>query len=158
MSNMTVRPGCRTMEINGGSSASYLACTLAFPCFVPFFNRGGNRRAFRLPGEGEDHFHRGVEPSPGQIRCRIHLRQQLQPSKKSFFRVFPRFVRGFSRLVIFLFLCLLRSGKNKKRINIDILGGTVFGTNRTLSFLSLFFLKMARKPTKKQGFVSLPNP
>ena len=33
MPNMTGRPGCRTMEMNGGSSASYLART---PC-VPFF-------------------------------------------------------------------------------------------------------------------------
>ena len=29
-----------------------------------------NRRAFRLPGEGGDHFHCTVEPSPGHIRCR----------------------------------------------------------------------------------------
>ena len=27
------------------------------------FNRGGNRRAFRLPGAGGDHFHCAVEPS-----------------------------------------------------------------------------------------------
>ena len=34
--------------MNGGSSAPYLACTL--------FNRGGNRRAFRLPGAGGGSF------------------------------------------------------------------------------------------------------
>ena len=39
-----------------------LACTL--------FNKGGSRRAFRLPGTGGDHFHCTVEPSPGHIRCR----------------------------------------------------------------------------------------
>ena len=33
MPNMTGRPGYPTMEMNGGSSAPYLACT---PC-VPFF-------------------------------------------------------------------------------------------------------------------------
>ena len=33
--NMTGRPGYRTMEMIGGSSAPYLVCTLiAFPCFV----------------------------------------------------------------------------------------------------------------------------
>ena len=31
-----------------------LVCTL--------FNKGGNRRAFRLPGPGRDHFHCAVEP------------------------------------------------------------------------------------------------
>ena len=40
------------------------------PLLSTLFNRGGNRRAFRLPGEGGDHFHCLVEPSPGHIRCR----------------------------------------------------------------------------------------
>ena len=35
-----------------------------------FVFRGGNRRTFRLPGEGGDHFHCTVEPSPGHIQCR----------------------------------------------------------------------------------------
>ena len=48
MPNMTGRPGHRTMEMNGGSSTSYLA---------------------RTPRIG-DHFHCAVEPSPGHIRCR----------------------------------------------------------------------------------------
>ena len=39
-----------------------LVCTM--------FNKGGNRRAFRLPGVGGDHFHCKVEPSPGHFRCR----------------------------------------------------------------------------------------
>ena len=34
MPNMTGRPGYRTMEKNGGSSAQYLACTPCVPLFV----------------------------------------------------------------------------------------------------------------------------
>ena len=68
--NMTGRPGCRTMEMIGGSSVSYLARTPYVPLFSTLFNRGGNRRAFRLPGESGDHFHCTVEPSPGHIRRR----------------------------------------------------------------------------------------
>ena len=41
------------------------------PLIFYYFSRGGNRRAFRLPGEGGDHFHCTVEPSPGHIRCRL---------------------------------------------------------------------------------------
>ena len=55
----------------GGSSALYLARSPCVPLFCTLFNRGGNRRAFRLPGKGRDHFHCTVEPSPGHIRCRI---------------------------------------------------------------------------------------
>ena len=57
MPNMTGRPGYRTMEMNGGRSAPYLARTPCVPLFCTLFNRGGNRRAFRLPGAGGDHFH-----------------------------------------------------------------------------------------------------
>ena len=57
--------------MNGGSSAPHLACTPCVPLFFTLFNRGGNRRAFRLRGAGGDHFHCTVEPSPGHIRCRI---------------------------------------------------------------------------------------
>ena len=49
---MTGRLGYRTMELNGGSSALYLACTPSDPLFCTFFPRGGKRRAFRLPGAG----------------------------------------------------------------------------------------------------------
>ena len=59
------------MEMNGGRSVSYLARTPCVPSFCTLFNRVGNRRAFRLPGEGGDHFHCAVEPSPGHIWCRI---------------------------------------------------------------------------------------
>ena len=58
------------MEMNGGSSASYLARTPCVPLFSTLFHRGGNRRGFRLPGEGGDHVHCPVEPSSGHIRCR----------------------------------------------------------------------------------------
>ena len=54
---MTGRPGHRTMEVIGGSSASYLACTPCVRGFCALFNMGGIRRPFRLPGEGGDHFH-----------------------------------------------------------------------------------------------------
>ena len=56
--------------MNGGSSVSYLACTPCVPLFCTLFSRGGNRRVFRHPGAGGDHFHCTVEPSPGHIRCR----------------------------------------------------------------------------------------
>ena len=49
---MTGRPGCRTMEMNGGSSASYLARTPRVPLFCTLFPKGGSKRAFRLSGEG----------------------------------------------------------------------------------------------------------
>ena len=68
MPNMTGRLAYRTMEMNEGSSAPYLARTPCVPLFFTLFNRGGNRRAFRLPGAGH-HFHCKVEPSPGHIRC-----------------------------------------------------------------------------------------
>ena len=70
MPKMTGRPGCRTMEMNGGSSASYLARTPCVPFFCTLFTKGGNRRAFRLPGACGDHSHCTVEPSPGHIRGR----------------------------------------------------------------------------------------
>ena len=69
MPNMTGRRGCRTMEVIGGSSVSYLARAPCVPLFSTLFNRGGNRRVFRLPGEGRDRFHCTVEPSPGHTRC-----------------------------------------------------------------------------------------
>ena len=47
---MTGRPGYRTMEMIGGSSVSYLARTPCVPLFCTLFSKGGNRRAFRLPG------------------------------------------------------------------------------------------------------------
>ena len=71
MPNMAERPGYRTMEMIGGSSVSYLARTPCVPVFCTLLDKGGNRRALRLPGEGGDHFHCTVEPSPGHIRCRV---------------------------------------------------------------------------------------
>ena len=68
--NMIGRPGCWAMAMNGGSSASYLASTPCVPLFCTLFVRGGNRRAFRLAGEGGDHFHCTVEHSPSHIQCR----------------------------------------------------------------------------------------
>ena len=62
---MTGRPGYWTTDMNGGSSVPCLACTPCVPLFRTLFYRGGDRRAFRLPGAGGDHFHCTVEPSPG---------------------------------------------------------------------------------------------
>ena len=67
---MTGRPGHRTMEMIGGNSAPYLARTPCVPLLSTLFTKCGNRRAFRLPGAGGDHFHCTVEPSSGHIRCR----------------------------------------------------------------------------------------
>ena len=74
MPDMTGRPGRGTMGMNGGSSSMYLVRTPCVRLFCTLFNGGGNRRAFRLPGEDGDHFHCTVEPSPGDIRCRISLK------------------------------------------------------------------------------------
>ena len=57
----------------GGSSASYLAHTPCVPLFCTLFNKGGNRRAFRLPRAGGGSFHCSVDPSPGHIRCRRNI-------------------------------------------------------------------------------------
>ena len=79
MPNMTGRAGCRTMEMNGGSSVSFLARVPCVPCLVLCLIRGGNRRASRLPGEGADHQpYCAVEPSPGHIRCRELSRAVLE--------------------------------------------------------------------------------
>ena len=42
--------------MNGGSSAPCLARTPCVPLFSTLLNRGGNRRAFRLPGAGGGSF------------------------------------------------------------------------------------------------------
>ena len=73
----------------GYRTASYLARTPCVPFFYNLFNKGGNRRAFRLPGEGGDHFHCTVEPSPGHIRCRSVI--SANPALISLFVLgFPR--------------------------------------------------------------------
>ena len=90
MPNMTGRPGYRTTEMNGGSSAPYLARTPCIPLFCTSFNRGGSRRAFRLPGAGGDHFHCAVEPSPGHIRCRLNSSNHYTQQKNFFFQYFVR--------------------------------------------------------------------
>ena len=56
MPSTTGRPGCRTMEMIGGSSAPYLARTPCVPLFCTWFNRVGNKERFRLPGPGGGSF------------------------------------------------------------------------------------------------------
>ena len=53
---MTGRPGYRTMEMIGGSSAPYLARTPCVPLFCTSFNRVGNKERFGLPGAGGGSF------------------------------------------------------------------------------------------------------
>ena len=53
---MTGRPGHRTMEMIGGSSAPYLARTPCVPLSCTSFNRVGNKERFRLPGAGGGSF------------------------------------------------------------------------------------------------------
>ena len=53
---MTGRPGYRTMEMIGGSSAPYLARTPCVPLFCTSFNRVGNKERFRPPGAGGGSF------------------------------------------------------------------------------------------------------
>ena len=50
MPNMTGRPGYRTMEMNGGSSAPYLACTPCVPLFCALLNRGGTEELLDYQG------------------------------------------------------------------------------------------------------------
>ena len=64
------RLGCWTMEMNGGSSESYLACTPCVPLFCILFNRGGNRRVFRLPGWAGMISVVRWNLTTGHIRCR----------------------------------------------------------------------------------------
>ena len=47
---MTGRPGYRTMEMIGGSSAMHLARTPCVPLFCTLFNRGASRRALDFQG------------------------------------------------------------------------------------------------------------
>ena len=54
--DMTGRPGYRTMEMIGGSSAPYLARSPCVPLFCTSFNRVGNKERFRLPGAGGGSF------------------------------------------------------------------------------------------------------
>ena len=54
--DMTGRPGYRTMEMIGGSSAPYLARTPCVPLFCTSFNRVGNKERFRQPGAGGGSF------------------------------------------------------------------------------------------------------
>ena len=70
MPNMTGRPGCRTMEWREEVPRRISLAPFAFPFLCTWFNRGGSRRAFRLPGEGGDHIYCTVEPLPGHSRCR----------------------------------------------------------------------------------------
>ena len=67
MPNMTGRPGYRTMEMNGGSSAPYLARTPCIPLFVHCLIRVEAEGLLDYQGRAGDHFYCTVEPSLGHI-------------------------------------------------------------------------------------------
>ena len=73
MPNLIGRLGCRTMEVNGGSSALYLALT---PCV----SRCGKQRACRLPKEGWGSF-----PLCGGTFARSYSVSMFSPRKKNSF-------------------------------------------------------------------------
>ena len=65
-------------HISAEGPRQHFAFALLSP--LSLFNRGGSRRPFRLPGEGGDHVHCTVEPSPGHIWCRKTITQKdLEP-------------------------------------------------------------------------------
>ena len=94
MPTMTGRPGYRTMGMNGGSCAPHLARTPCVPLFSTLFNRGGSRRAFRLPGAGGGSFPlyggtfaRSYSVSKERKRKSAKVRKRAQVSTKERFRV-----------------------------------------------------------------------
>ena len=82
MPSMTGRPGHRRME---NEWRKFRAVPRSYPFrslvlfFCTLFNRGGNRRAFRLPGAGGHHFHCVVEPSSSHIRCEANRTRKCTP-------------------------------------------------------------------------------
>ena len=80
---MTGRLGYRTMEMNGGSSAPYLACTPCVLLFCALFNGGGSRRAFRLPGAGGGSF-----PLYGETFARSYSASSLGLANSCYFGKF----------------------------------------------------------------------
>ena len=70
--DMTGRPGYRTMAMIGGSSAPYLARTPCVPLFVLRLIGLETKNVLDYQGRAGDHFHCTVERSPSHIRCRIH--------------------------------------------------------------------------------------
>ena len=70
---------------NGNEWRKFRAVPRSYPLrsliFCTLFNRGGNRRAFGLPGAGGEHFHCTVEPSSGHIRCRTSNVKNTKDSK-----------------------------------------------------------------------------
>ena len=70
MPDMTGRPGCRTMEMFGGSTGSYLARTPRIPLFMLIFIGLETKNVLDSQGRAGEHFHCTVDPSPGHIRCR----------------------------------------------------------------------------------------
>ena len=86
--DMTGRPGYRTMEMIGGSSASYLARTPCVPLFCTSFNRVGKKERFRLPGAGGGSF-----PLCGGTFARSYSvsKRDRRKMRRNFGEIFRRF-------------------------------------------------------------------
>ena len=68
--DMTGRPGYRTMEMIGEVTRRTSLVPLAFPCFVLRLIGLETKNVLDDQGRAGDHFHCMVERSPGHIRCR----------------------------------------------------------------------------------------
>ena len=75
--------GCQTKEMNGGSSASYLARTPCVPCIMLSLIGLETEGLFRLPGKRTDNFHCMVDPNTFVKLFSIPLKSKICPGYKS---------------------------------------------------------------------------
>ena len=97
--------------MNGGSSAPYLALTPCVPLLSTLFNRGGNRRAFRLSGAGGGSF-----PLYGGTFARSYLVAPPHSLVEVFLFVLGLFVDSFLENGRILF-CFPQSGGSLESLN-----------------------------------------
>ena len=87
---MTGRPGRRTVEMNGGSSAPYLACTPCVPLFCTLFNRGWKHQEPRKGGFSKGGFCRvechaqGNKEYPRTLGPAVHLALRAPQPRKAY--------------------------------------------------------------------------
>ena len=70
------------MEMNGESSAPYLARTPCVPLFVHCLKRVETEGLLDYQGWAGIIFHCTVEPSPGHIRCRKEFTDELLQGRR----------------------------------------------------------------------------